>query len=449
MEEDPPLSTIGKRPADAIHHTPRKGRESKRSKQAPSSSPSSSECLSQTALTAFFPVTPTKGTRKEDIDPGAPGRVTDAQLSTSETRTDVGPRHTLYLSDTKTRRSPSLPGDEDALSSRLQLMLYNHLLKHCITSFDFSTFWTRVGVDRTRQFSLRFQEQTGLLLFSGTNDSNSRAHVNTLAGLEQLWERRIREVNICGVSPDMTLVYRTQPTSLSRKRASKKNKPSRAASSIARGEHAKLEEAIRESLTDVDLDHDDALVHILATKADSVPLNDADEADHLAHLRREDGSVPTPLREDPELAWAVQQSLLPVVTAEEGCSASSASLTNSDAELNNANSHSSVVIGCKPAVMDDDFLDHHLTRALDWWHGRRPAEGVPVERSHRCLSVTFLSFQCRGTSHPNIMFSTCEYCEGCEWREKKAEEALKKSRDGRSQTKKIEQDVPRDDPLSW
>ncbi|TFK89880.1 hypothetical protein K466DRAFT_7131 [Polyporus arcularius HHB13444] len=63
------------------------------------------------------------------------------------------------------------------------------------------------------------------------------------------------------------------------------------------------------------------------------------------------------------------------------------------------------ILGKKTFGMDDPFLDEYLTRVLAWWHGQRPPQGVNVKLRRRCM--------------------TCEYRDGCEWREKQAEEALR------------------------
>lgn len=35
--------------------------------------------------------------------------------------------------------------------------------------------------------------------------------------------------------------------------------------------------------------------------------------------------------------------------------------------------------------MDDDELDAHLTDVLQWWFGARPARGVDIGQTNRCL----------------------------------------------------------------
>ncbi|KAF8921901.1 exonuclease V a 5' deoxyribonuclease-domain-containing protein [Mucidula mucida] len=58
------------------------------------------------------------------------------------------------------------------------------------------------------------------------------------------------------------------------------------------------------------------------------------------------------------------------------------------------------IIGTKEFDHDPTFLDNYLVSILEWWHGRRPAEGVSIENARRC--------------------NYCEYKNDCEWREEKA-----------------------------
>lgn len=66
------------------------------------------------------------------------------------------------------------------------------------------------------------------------------------------------------------------------------------------------------------------------------------------------------------------------------------------------------IIGTKTFKVDNDFLDRYLTSILQFWYGKRPPMGVDVHLTRRC--------------------SWCEYHDGCEWREMKAEEAMNHAR---------------------
>lgn len=297
--------------------------------------------------------------------------------------------HTLYIADTKTRRSPSLPPDEDALSSRLQVMLYNRLLSRLLFDFDFPKFWASVGVSPARTLSLRFQEQTSLVLVSGIAHGAALGQTQCLADLTHLLEQRVQQLGINGVSAMMSLVYRTQPITKSTKQKLKQRPPGGVTSALATKERDELEQVVRASLADVGLCDDPGLVHALASSLAEPERTPLYQVDELMAPHRVDGPVPTPLQDDPELSWAIQQSLLPdfvgVNSIEEVSGKVPKESVPTEVEELPTAGFGSQVIGQKEVIMDDSILDAYITRALDWWHGRRKATGVPVDLSRRCL----------------------------------------------------------------
>ncbi|KLO07013.1 hypothetical protein SCHPADRAFT_932722 [Schizopora paradoxa] len=60
------------------------------------------------------------------------------------------------------------------------------------------------------------------------------------------------------------------------------------------------------------------------------------------------------------------------------------------------------LIGTKKFKFNSELLDKHMKSILQWWYGERPSVGVSLENTNRCGS--------------------CEYRDGCEWREAKARE---------------------------
>ncbi|EEB89048.1 hypothetical protein MPER_12904 [Moniliophthora perniciosa FA553] len=79
---------------------------------------------------------------------------------------------------------------------------------------------------------------------------------------------------------------------------------------------------------------------------------------------------------------------------------SSAAPEESGESTEEENDFDASVIGNKDFKYDAMFLDAHIQDVLDYWDGRREPRGVTIEQSGRCF--------------------TCEYREGCEWREQKA-----------------------------
>jgi len=66
------------------------------------------------------------------------------------------------------------------------------------------------------------------------------------------------------------------------------------------------------------------------------------------------------------------------------------------------------IVGTKNFLMDDQVLNEYLTREMEWWRGKREAQGVLIQEA----------FKCR----------TCDFAEMCEWRLKKIDEAKAKTR---------------------
>ncbi|TFK89878.1 hypothetical protein K466DRAFT_485860 [Polyporus arcularius HHB13444] len=468
----------------------------------------------QPSITSFFtPSTPSKEDHRDDsamsVDPSTPPPAMNPlpELDTKEHATPGPTRYSLHLSDTKTRIRPSLPPDEDTYASRIQLMLYHRLLSnllatadHSIPSsqpLDFGPFWGRAGVDPQRKFSDSFIEQTGLSPSSdSSSSSNQSPYLSGLSCLDDLtaaWRHAVEALNVAGIDRTLTLVYRAQPTT--RRRKGKQKDP--ASASLSGKEAQDLAAAIQASISDVHPGQggDDELARaIFESLKDSVQSGETADGELgvLTHpfgppisamssfetagsqeepdRGQEEGTSATgTLAADPELAWALQESLLsrvdevpvlkevleeppevevqqtsedntpqPVVPedspgseeltrtksgavddghSEDGLPKTTPSSPVPAAEESTEDENMTVaeletearIIGTKEFELDDAFLDEYLTRVLAWWYGERPPQGVEVELTRRCV--------------------TCEYRDGCEWREKKAEEAMRKYRE--------------------
>lgn len=88
-------------------------------------------------------------------------------------------------------------------------MLYHRLLSSLLSSsFDFVTFWERVGVDSERTFSTGFLFQAGLLV--ETQDSDFKA--TSLKELEGTWRRVVDRLDVGMVEKTLKVVYRLRPS---------------------------------------------------------------------------------------------------------------------------------------------------------------------------------------------------------------------------------------------
>lgn len=242
--------------------------------------------------------------------------------------------HTLRLVDTKTRRSESLPSDEDALSSRLQLMLYHRLLSSLIsteTPFDFTRLWEQTNVDPTSQFSERFLTQISLL-------GISHPAVTCLDDLTTLWRNITSKLDIPGIDPCLQLIYRHQ-----------------------------------QALEPTDITSAGPLLDPSISQLLPGTLN------QMLDLGTEEVSA--------ELLWALQLSQLEHLNVISGKGGSndvepSASTSKGDKRFR--------TIGIKEFNLDDELLDSHLTNVLDWWMGRRPPRGVSETQTRRCNSCEYM-----------------------------------------------------------
>ncbi|THH20496.1 hypothetical protein EW146_g870 [Bondarzewia mesenterica] len=326
------------------------------------------------------------------------------------------PTHSLlYISDTKTRSMKSLPSDEDALSARLQLMLYHRLLSALLhPDFSFAPIWHRLGLDVTRPLSDTFIEQAGLL----------ESPMRCLYDLEGAWRSVAEAISVDGVSSTLEIMYRTRPPRKKKDKGKGKGKGKEGgetdedSSDDAKAHGEKnLAKAIEESLKSLAGEQG---VGIEASGAgpsnvgDCQPkTDDGDRAraviDALTHPEKTGEGM---LGEDPELAWLAQQKLLEAKPGIKQALIAEDALRNMRALAGDAappppsdlGETESRIIGTKMFEMDENFLSRYLTDVLQYWHGGRPPKGVEVVHSVRCLS--------------------CEYMEGCEWREKKALEVF-------------------------
>ncbi|KAI0275271.1 exonuclease V [Gloeopeniophorella convolvens] len=361
--------------------TPRKPK-----KQREPSSPSQ-----QSQITTFF---------------GSPPKPSRKSKSHKRTSGPQPPTHELHLLDTKTRRSSTLPSDDDALASRMQLMLYRHLLSALLSpAFPFDAFWSTVQADPHAQLSHAFLLQSGLA--REMEPGVVLAYPACLDDLADCWRAAVSALRVRGVARTLEIVYRTQPRV--RSVAAEFRAADREAQDIARaieeslreqGRDADLERAIAESLRDATRASGsggapEALVNALT----SVPSSRPDLA-----WRAQDGVLD---RAGPSLLEAVVESARPedAPTAERNIAElGGPGLLAPPAERTPSPSRRvSRIIGRKTFPFDEEAMLAHVRSVLRWWRGERAPVGVDLEHSHRCFS--------------------CEYREGCEWREKKAKEA--------------------------
>lgn len=117
----------------------------------------------------------------------------------------------LTLVDYKTRRMPSLPPDEDTISSQMQLMLYHRLLSPLLSpeTFDFDALWAKQAVNPHQSFSRQFVEDIGLLTRDG-KDFSFHVDLNSMvaAWVSVVHSARNSSEQLRGIHSELQIIYR-------------------------------------------------------------------------------------------------------------------------------------------------------------------------------------------------------------------------------------------------
>uniref|UniRef100_A0A0W0G4P1 Exonuclease v n=1 Tax=Moniliophthora roreri TaxID=221103 RepID=A0A0W0G4P1_MONRR len=356
-------------------------------------------------------------------------------------------KHILQLNDTKTTRRNSVPPHDYTLTSRLQLMMYYRFLDDILSRDNFSPFWERLGLDPEKRFSDAFTAQTGLFP-DGTTSPIACLNDFTSTGL---WRSSISRVDSAFIDPTLRLIYRSSRQTKRRVRKLKGKEDS-----VSAQEQADIARAIAASLNDSPTASSsgqpiatgftmgfETLSHSNG-KDQSIPngsYSDQEQADIARAIAASLNDCPAALNdrlpittdftmasaaldqdtpqisEDSKLLLVLQQSMLTNLKETEGTTTngiaeipltSPAAPEESGEATEDENDFDASIVGNKDFKYDAKFLDAHVQDVLDYWEGRREPRGVTIEQSGRCF--------------------TCEYREGCEWREQKALEDMERRR---------------------
>jgi exonuclease V len=303
--------------------------------------------------------------------------------------------HELSLIDTKTRRSNSLPSDDDAFSSRMQLMLYHHLLSALLSpTFSFSAFWEKVRVDPFAQFSDVFLMQSGLA--RQTDGNVVLASAECLDDLTDLFHSTVRSLQVQGVSPTLEIVYRTQPKRSSAAapevpRATILNDSlGNVVSQEARDLALAIEASRREFEDDPELQR--ALAESLR---DVVPKKDSeaeltDSKNPVADTRFPSRQVTEQLSDKPDIPRYARDAATESTQSEnveidqQMGERSTAKLGTRAGKRKEPQPETPRVIGRKSFAFDEAVLHAYVQDVLQWWRGERPPRGVDLEHTRRC-----------------------------------------------------------------
>ncbi|KAJ7665667.1 exonuclease V [Mycena rosella] len=297
------------------------------------------------------------------------------------------PQHSIRVIDTKTRRTDSLPSDEDTEPARLQVMLYHRLvtgLMETSAAFDFPALWARLALRPSAPFSGEFLQQTTAIL---GGDSLPIC----LDDLVLLLRTTVAGLGLPALDSTVEIIYRSQNKYADRRHESKGKAPA------INPEDEDIAKAIEMSLADAfETDLANALKESAAIDVPPAPfiqLGDCNvvEAGIQGPSNKPTGDS-TPILNTEQLDG--RQYILNELAAPDGFQPPVQ--VPEDAAVSN-------IIGTKEFPMDDTLLDTYLTSALQWWNGARKARGVSERQTGRCYS--------------------CEYRNDCEWRAQKASEA--------------------------
>jgi exonuclease V len=331
------------------------------------------------------PWTPKKSARQQD---SSSTRCFFASPSKAKSRESASPHrnmaHELSLIDTKTRRSDSLPSDDDAFSSRMQLMLYHHLLSALLSpTFSFSEFWEKVQVDPYAQFSDAIPVQTVLV---GQTDMDMLTYAECLDDLTDLWHSTVRSLQVRGVSPTLEIVYRTQEECSTAPQPSGDSRQTRLTDgfgNVVDQEAHDLAHAIeasrRESEDDPELQRAlaESLRDAVPRKGSGAELTDIKISDENTQIQSR--RVTEQLRDKPH-PWFAQSVARDRQTRER----STAEVGTRAGKRKETLRENLGVIGRKSFAFDEAVLHAYVQDVLQWWRGERPPRGVDLEHTRRC-----------------------------------------------------------------
>jgi exonuclease V len=292
----------------------------------------------------------------------------------------------LRILDTKTRRSNTLPSYDDAFSSRMQLMLYRHLLSALLSpSFSFSTFWEKVQVDPSAQFSDGFLLQVGLA--RQTDGKVVLGYPACLDDLADLWCSTVHSSPLQSVSPTLEIVYRKQLEHNATSEASRPHPSTSYDFAVADQEARDLTHAIAASLREQDgSDLERAKAESLldmTTPAGGRPSAHGDAVVDTASLHPTEG-----LSDRPDIPWYTQSGSGAVEGTQSWVLERPPPVGTWNIDklgLSRSESPRIRIIGRKSFAFDEEAMNAYVQDVLRWWHGERPPRGVDVEHSHRCL----------------------------------------------------------------
>ncbi|KAK4689483.1 exonuclease V, partial [Tremellales sp. Uapishka_1] len=376
--------------------------------------------------------------------------------------------HKLYVTDSKTRANGTLPRESDTLAGRLQVMMYKELLDAILLSghsegstssllpsenaFSFKAVFEHLGLDDQVAFSEGFTTQSQPII-EGNGLRFGCREAKRLDDMAAVWQHYVEQLglgtpvaasakgekkndvanNFGRTENVLALVYRragplkkygnakdgrSDKRRSKRKRKGEDSEPALVLSTPDEDERL-LQRAIAESLKQPSTDTPIPILEPPESQDLSCPASPTHDGGTYWFQKGSSSDE----REEEELAWAVEMSLggtdRMTGTTEETTLMISQSTQPTSLPDSGGNKEevpekpgttSGSIIGKHKFTHSPSLLVNHLDSVLKFWMGERDPLGVKVEDASRC--------------------AWCEFEEDCEWRMKKAEEAMKKRKGG-------------------
>lgn len=302
-----------------------------------------------------------------------------------------------------------MPRDSDTLPARLQLMLYHKLLSNLLAAppspraLDFNSLWTRLGISPTEQFSPTFVKTAGL------DQLGSVQEVQCLRDLVKVWRHSVDALHVTDVNTELTVEYRSRRTRRkkgaakgSSDKGKEKEKESAATSDIemdisTQQEEAEVQQALLASLESGTLHQSDANMDVSGSHLSPAQMETASPGTSVTlSTNASPGPEGTEAAkhipaEDPELQWAIHESLREADSASKSDATASPKdsvaeeSADSDAWSDQLSARKKwFLIGTKTFKYDEEFIDNYLTSVLEYWHGARLPRGVSLSETNRC-----------------------------------------------------------------
>lgn len=232
-------STTLKRPAQSAPSTPRKPKK-------PKPEESDGSPIKQSLLHAHFNHKP----------------ASTSSIPRPSSPSDVQKHYEIQISDTKTRKSWSIPDHDDTLSARVQLMLYHRMLALLLSPSTLLSTTADVfkgsRLKTQKPFSDTFIAQAYPQL---ARDKSDPLVITNLDGLVQLLLKEVQRLGVMQIAATLKIVYRKQPSSGDAKGKQKAGEETQLQDDLDRaiaaslgegGIDGDLEKAIAASLKDVE-----------------------------------------------------------------------------------------------------------------------------------------------------------------------------------------------------